>query len=60
MYNHTKVHPECFFINYETDMLTRHLLLYKLVLLVHFYNEIKPSHVLTSDASLFLMVQKLT
>lgn len=36
MYNHTKVHPEYLFINYETDTLTRHLLLYKLLLLVHF------------------------
>ena len=40
MYNHTKVHPECLLKNYETDVLptalTRHLPLYKLVLLIHF------------------------
>ena len=40
MYNHTKVHPECLFINYEIDALptalTRHLPLYILVLRVHF------------------------
>lgn len=59
MYNHTKVHPEYPFINYETDTLTRHLLLYKLLLLVHFIMRL--SHMcLTSDASLFLVVQKFT
>ena len=60
MYNHTKVHPEYLFINYETDNANKAPASLLISATCSFYNEIKPAHVLTSDVSLFLVVQKFT